>query len=201
MTELESDRAVRTRRRGQVLEEAIFAAVLSELAERGYGTLSMEGVAEAAGTGKSALYRRWKSKQDLVLDTLIHTLPSTTVRAKDTGELRGDLTFLLGRMSRVMETPVGQVMRSVIAEGDRQPQIVHAVDDTLIQPRIKLIYDAFVRAAERGEIETAEGTWIIARTGPALIIQQLLLTGRPPDRAGVAEMIDKVIFPALGLPR
>lgn len=180
-------------------EEAIFAAVLSELVERGYGTLSMEGVAEAAGTGKSALYRRWRSKQDLVLETLTHTLPSTTGSVKDTGDLREDLVFLLGRMSRVMQTPVGRVMRSVVAEGDRQPRIVRAVDENLIQPRIKLIYDAFVRAAERGEIETADGTWMVARTGPALIIQELLLTGRPPARAGVAEMIDTVIFPALGI--
>jgi AcrR family transcriptional regulator len=48
-----------TRRRGQILEHAIFDAVLDQLQTVGYTGLTMEGVAACAHTGKAALYRRW----------------------------------------------------------------------------------------------------------------------------------------------
>ncbi|GAA3156686.1 helix-turn-helix domain-containing protein [Nonomuraea salmonea] len=47
--------------------EAITEAVLDELAENGYARLSMEAVAKRAGVGKSALYRRWASKQEMAM--------------------------------------------------------------------------------------------------------------------------------------
>ena len=46
--------------------QAITDAVLHELAEQGYGRLSMEAVAKRAGVGKSALYRRWASKDEMI---------------------------------------------------------------------------------------------------------------------------------------
>ncbi|MEV7028182.1 TetR family transcriptional regulator, partial [Kitasatospora sp. NPDC093558] len=56
------------RRRGEVLESAIFGATLQQLVTDGYARLTMEGVAAAAQTGKAALYRRWSSKEELVKD-------------------------------------------------------------------------------------------------------------------------------------
>lgn len=50
--------------------DAIISAVLAELADVGYGQLSMDGVARRARAGKSALYRRWPSKQEMVLDAV-----------------------------------------------------------------------------------------------------------------------------------
>ncbi|GDY31741.1 TetR/AcrR family transcriptional regulator [Gandjariella thermophila] len=188
----------RSRRRGEALEEAIHGAVLAELIERGYAGLTMERVAERARTGKSSLYRRWECLESLVLDTLGHTLPSLDSPAPDTGSLRGDLTFMLNRMARVLHEPAGQAMYTLVAAGDRQPAIVRAVDERLIQPRIELLCQGFRRAAERGEIEPSDAWPVIARVGPALIIQEFLLTGKPTDEDGIAMIIDHVILPALG---
>ena len=66
---------VRSRRRGDKLEHALYAAALAELADVGYGRLTMEGIAARARTGKAALYRRWPTKHALVLDALCHALP------------------------------------------------------------------------------------------------------------------------------
>ena len=65
----------RTRRRGKVLEDALYDATLAELADVGYGGLTMEGIAAHARTGKAALYRRWASKHDLVQAALLFALP------------------------------------------------------------------------------------------------------------------------------
>lgn len=65
----------RSRRRGDELLQAIYSAVLVELADTGYGGLTMEGVAARAGTGKAPLYRRWNSKDGLILDTVQQDCP------------------------------------------------------------------------------------------------------------------------------
>src|SRR5271156_4746093 len=67
--------AIRTRRRGKQLEDALYDAALAELATVGYGGLTMEGIAARARTGKAALYRRWSSKHDLVQGALLYPLP------------------------------------------------------------------------------------------------------------------------------
>ncbi|MFJ4215082.1 helix-turn-helix domain-containing protein, partial [Streptomyces hydrogenans] len=50
--------------------EAIRAAVFEELAAVGFARMSIEGIARRAGVGKTAVYRRWKSKLALVLDVV-----------------------------------------------------------------------------------------------------------------------------------
>ena len=59
---------MRHRRRGATLERAIHEAVFTELADVGYAAFTIESVASRARTGKASIYRRWPTKQDLVLD-------------------------------------------------------------------------------------------------------------------------------------
>lgn len=186
-----------TRRRGEALENAIFVAALSELADRGYGGTTMEGIAERAQTGKSALYRRWPNKQDLVLQALLHALPRVNGSVPDTGSLRGDLVQLLVRMTTVLDEPAGRVLRAVIVEG-RHPELVAAIDEQLIQPRIQLIVSAMRRAADRGEISLASPVLLVSQVGPAMIVHRQLLGGGPMSEADVEEIVDRLILPALG---
>src|SRR5438477_13141160 len=83
-----------TRRRGVDLETAILDATLDLLATSGVGSLTMEGVAAAAHTGKASVYRRWPSKEDLLVDAMRHGLPPLD-EGPDTGSLREDLLALL----------------------------------------------------------------------------------------------------------
>ncbi|MGH8921898.1 MAG: TetR family transcriptional regulator, partial [Actinomycetes bacterium] len=85
------------RRRGADLTRAIYRATLEELARTSFEELAFDKIAPLAGTGKSALYRRWSTPAQLVLAAL--TDPSTGFgepTAPGTGSLRGDLTTLLG---------------------------------------------------------------------------------------------------------
>jgi len=67
-----SERPPRQRRRGEELEAALLEAAWDELAEVGFGKLTMESVAARARTGVAVLYRRWPRKDDLVLAALRH---------------------------------------------------------------------------------------------------------------------------------
>ncbi|WP_181763841.1 TetR/AcrR family transcriptional regulator [Streptomyces albidus (ex Kaewkla and Franco 2022)] len=195
-----SGRPAPTRRRGRALEEAIFTAAMEELAEAGYDGATIEGIAERAHTGKSSIYRRWQTKQELVLDALRDALPRLDDPLPDTGSLHGDLLYLLTRMTMVLNAPAGRALRGVIVDG-RHPALVSAIDERLIQPRIQLIVDVMRRAADRGEISSAAPVLLAGRVGPAMIIQQQLLRGWPLSEDGIREVIDYIILPALGAGR
>ncbi|MFD0663561.1 TetR/AcrR family transcriptional regulator [Thermocatellispora tengchongensis] len=83
---------------------AITEAVLDELAEQGYARLSMEAVAKRAGVGKSALYRRWPSKQEMAI-SVISEFSLAQIEVPDTGSLRGDLRATLDTVMRWLTHP------------------------------------------------------------------------------------------------
>src|SRR6266542_3734101 len=93
-----------TRRRGEALERAIFTAVLDQLCTVGYPGVTMEGIAACAHTGKAALYRRWASKEDLIVDALEHVLPSMA-DLPDHGNLRDDMLDVLRRLTSIINSP------------------------------------------------------------------------------------------------
>src|ERR1700685_1894437 len=71
----ELERPVATRRRGAALEHALLDAAWQELQESGYAKLTMERVADRAGTSRAVIYRRWRSRPDLVIAAMRHHQP------------------------------------------------------------------------------------------------------------------------------
>ena len=71
-------------------DQAILAATLRILQEKGYGGLTIEGVAARAGVGRPTIYRRWPSKPALVVAALVQSA-RLAVPVLDTGSLRRDL--------------------------------------------------------------------------------------------------------------
>src|ERR671929_141080 len=84
----------------------IRAAILRLLADVGYGALTMDAVAAEAGVGKATIYRRWRTKQDLVVDTIAE-LNRAEALPPDTGSLEEDLRVMLHTIVGVMNGPTG----------------------------------------------------------------------------------------------
>ncbi len=111
--------------------EAIRAAVFEELAAVGYARMSIEGIARRAGVGKTAVYRRWRSKLHLVLD-IVSALAVQGLPAPDTGSLEGDLRLLYEVTSRALRHPVAsQIIPDLQAEAARNPDIAEAMQKAL----------------------------------------------------------------------
>src|ERR1700722_2444120 len=88
-----------TRRRGATLEHALLDAAWEELQASGYSKLTMERVAERAGTSRAVIYRRWRSRVELVIAAMRYQQPVVAGSSLDTGSLRGDVLALLRRVS------------------------------------------------------------------------------------------------------
>lgn len=190
------------RRRGKQLDAAIVDAVYDELADSGYRALTMQAVAARAGTGKAPLYRRWANKQELILHVLGQQPPAEAEPRADTGNIRDDLITQLAHMSAAMNRPVGQALTNLILElatdRERHPELTSTVIDTLLEPRLDSIMTAMRRAARRGEIRATAVSELLARVGPALIIQQRLYNGTLPTPSEITAIVDTVLLPALG---
>ncbi|MEV5171874.1 MULTISPECIES: TetR/AcrR family transcriptional regulator [Streptomyces] len=132
--------------------EAIRAAVFEELAAVGYARMSIEGIARRAGVGKTAVYRRWRSKLHLVLD-VVSAMAVTGFPVPDTGSLEGDLRLLYEVTSRALRHPVAsQIIPDLQAEAARNPEIAEAFQKALRDGQ-EGVASRIVAAAEgRGEL-------------------------------------------------
>jgi AcrR family transcriptional regulator len=137
--------------------EAIRAAVFEELAAVGYARMSIEGIARRAGVGKTAVYRRWRSKLHLVLD-LVSALAVQGLPAPDTGSLETDLRLLYEVTSRALRHPVaGQILPDLQAEAARNPEIAEALQKTLREGQQSVTRGIVAAATARSEIrDTAD---------------------------------------------
>jgi AcrR family transcriptional regulator len=132
--------------------EAIRGAVFEELAAVGYARMSIEGIARRAGVGKTAVYRRWRSKLHLVLD-LVSAIAVQGLPAPDTGSLEGDLLLLYQLTSRALRHPVaGQIIPDLQAEAARNPEIADALQKALREGQQGVASGIVRAAAARGEL-------------------------------------------------
>ncbi|RFC73984.1 TetR/AcrR family transcriptional regulator [Streptomyces sp. AcE210] len=132
--------------------DAIRAAVFEELAAVGYARMSIEGIARRAGVGKTAVYRRWRSKLHLVLD-LVSAIAVQGLPAPDTGSLEGDLRLLYEVTSRALKHPVaGQIIPDLQAEAARNPEIAEAMQKALREGQYGVANGIVRSAAARGEV-------------------------------------------------
>lgn len=188
------------RRRGDTLVQAIYAATLAELADVGFGRLTMEGIAERARTGKMSLYRRWSTLQELVLDTLTNALEESTTNTPDTGNLREDLIADLKNTREIMNSPIGSVMSTIISERPRYPDLLAAIRSQVLEPRSQIL-QILERSAARGEISHAVITPQVCQAGRSIMIVRHLVQGFPPDDTEIVAIVDRVVLPALGVHR
>lgn len=186
-----------TRRSSAAVERAILDATLAELAVSGYLGLALDRVAKRAGTGRAPLYRRWSSKRDLVADAIAQALPAVDGPPR-TGKLREDLLAYLTQMHRLVDGPAMTSVQVVIAElhDPSAGPLIALVRERVLEPRLQIILDILLAGAGRGEIRAEAATPILAKTGPALLLQHLLMYGTPAPPAVIEEIVDRVILPA-----
>jgi AcrR family transcriptional regulator len=131
---------------------AIRNAVMHELAEVGYGRLSIEAVARRAGVGKTAIYRRWSNKLEMVLE-IVSDVAGRSVPLPDTGSFRGDLQLLMMIVSRALQHRIAsQIIPDLMAEASRNPQIAETLQKALRTHQQSVADKLIGQAKSRGEL-------------------------------------------------
>jgi AcrR family transcriptional regulator len=174
----------------------IRAAILRLLADVGYGALTMDAVAAEAGVGKATIYRRWRTKQDLVVDT-ISDLNREEAISPDTGSLEGDLRAMMHSMVATITGPTGAATLSLLSTVPHQPALAQAFQNGPLAIWRHSFDDMWSRAEQRGEVRHGLAGSIVAETTSALLVQRWLLTGEPVDEDYADRVLETVVLPLI----
>ncbi len=182
-----------TRRRGAALEAALLNAAWDELRTTGYARLTLEAVAERAGTSRPVLARRWRSRPELVIAALRRHRPALSGRVPDTGSLRGDVLALLRRASAALREIGPETLSGLLTDRvaiDSRPRIQAEV----FQIGTGVMAAILKRAAERGEIQDRIPPRVV--TLPTdLFRHEFFVTQSPPEDQAIIEIVDDVFLP------
>ncbi|GAA5107129.1 TetR/AcrR family transcriptional regulator [Nocardia iowensis] len=183
-----------TRRRGAVLEAAILRAAADELIESGYAGLTMDKVAARAGTNKNALYRRWPNR--LALGIAAYRQLTTTVQPPDTGNLRDDVLELLRRANRHWGSPLGAILRELLAAAGGAAELLTQLPDQSVDATAGLWLTVLGRAVARGECAPEALHPRVATVAIVLLRNEFVTRGVPtaPDDV-LVEIVDEVYLP------
>lgn len=161
------------------------------LIEGGAANLSVDGVAARAGVGKATIYRRWSSKEALVLDAI--TTDGSLIDAPDTGTLRGDLEgFYDGLIQRFRESEGSDVLPHLIEAACYDPEVRLSLD-AYIASRQKPLRALLQRAQQRGELRPGTDITVLVDVLVGPTMYRRLLTGGRIDRSFVRKLLDIVL--------
>jgi AcrR family transcriptional regulator len=193
--------AIRQRKRGAALEDAIHDAVFAELTEVGYAAFTIEAVAVRAKTGKASIYRRWETKVDLVIDAFLARFggPDDIV-----GELLADTEaptrdLLVKLATRICEVSdeAGELIRAVACEATRDPELAAAVELKVHRPKHQAFVDLLRRGVDRGEVRPDAACGLYADILPAMLTYRMVLNNQPVTEAEAAQIVDKAVMPLI----
>ena len=127
--------------------------MFDQLAETGYARMSMDAVARRAGVGKAAVYRRWPSKEAMLIDLVGAAIRRNLPEVADAGSLVGDVRGLLGVIvAQTADPRTRRIALDVLVETTRTPELVTALRDVVAQPRRDAAAAVLDRAIDRGEL-------------------------------------------------
>ena len=170
------------------------------MSEVGYTQFSVEAVAARARTGKASIYRRWPTKQELVLDSLCAGLP-TPKECGLASELYAGMTTadalrqVARAINKVLSSPAGDAMRSVKCEAAADPELAREIDRRFQAPRRAAMLELLQRGVERGEVRPEAVCPLVADVLPAVLTHRVILQRERITERDIVEIIEQVIIP------
>ena len=179
------------RPRNPGIDAAVLRATLAALRESGYGRLTLEDVARRAGTTKPAIYRRWPSRQRLVLAALGRRLGE--VRAPDTGCTLCDLDECLKLFVAAFRRMPPGVIGPLFADcaGDRELRA--AFMTALFEPPRAAARETLARAHARGDLRDDVDLDLILDLIGSLVHYRALFGHAPTSDAEIERAVEALL--------
>ena len=173
-------------------DAVLLEAALELLGEGGYASLTMEAVAARAGVGKATLYRRWSSKEQLVVDALA-TLTEPPERVEHAG-VRDQLVGLLEAVRRKAGSRAGQIFPRLIGDAADNPELMRRYREQVLEPRRRRFVAALEQGVEQGlvrpDVDLEHATDLLV--GP-MAYRNLIRNDPPPGPELAARIVDDVL--------
>lgn len=129
---------------------ALLEATAALLAEQGFASLSLEAVAQRAGVGRPAIYRRFSGKAELAATAVSVGLPEMAEPRGRTPRAR--LRHLLDLAFPADATAYVALIGGLMAEHRRHPELIEAFRANVLLPRRAFAKRVFTAEIERGAL-------------------------------------------------
>ena len=185
------------RKRDHSRDAAILDAALAVLAESGYDGMTIDMVAARAGAARATVYRRWATKEDLVLAAVARLSAADTGLGQlpDTGTFRGDVIAMFVPEAAGDQQLRLQVMTALLSLSKTGRRLADAATRAGVGPWIEANRVLMQRAIDRGEFPAADVA-TLARVIPMMCISRAV-QHEPITREFSLALLDGVIIPAL----
>jgi AcrR family transcriptional regulator len=173
-------------------DAVLLEATLGLLAEGGYAGLTMEAVAARAGVGKATLYRRWPSKEQLVVDALA-SLTEPPERLARAG-VRDQLVGLLEAVRRKQGSLAGQIFPRLVGEAMDNPELMTAYRTRVLEPRRRRLAKVLQEGVEQGlvRVDVDLDHAVDLLVGP-MVYRNLIRNDPPPGPDLAGRVVDDVL--------
>jgi AcrR family transcriptional regulator len=179
--------------RGEPVVRGVLAATLAELGRTGYGALRIEDVAERAGVNKTTIYRRWPTKEELVLAALESVITDEHRAPIETGSLRGDLIELGRRALKLLQSPKWRgLLKVVMAEGPNSE--LKAIARSLREARSS---HPLENASSKRELAPGVEPRLVEGLLGSFLLHRVLADQEPVDDALLERVVDVLLYGVL----
>ncbi len=155
-------------------DTAILEAALALFGEVGSEGMTVEAVASRAGVGKATIYRRWPTKDDLIIAAIQGCL--TSVEVPDLGDLRTTLVAMVrGAITLMKTSTAGSIFPQMAGEvAGRTPLGLRYVE-AVIRPRRAMVRSILERSVAEGVLRADLDVALLADVlvGP-IILRKIL---------------------------
>ena len=170
---------------------AVLAATLEILADDGFAALTIDAVAERAGVHRTTVYRRWGTRERLVVDALA-SQSTTEIPIPDTGTIQGDTEAIARMVSANLASPLGRALaQGMVGHGDDDE--IRRVTEEFWRTRFERTDVLVGRAIERRELPEGTDPRLVVEMVVATVWFRSIVTRSPVDDALIAQVADVVI--------
>lgn len=150
-------------------DKAILKATVEILAEEGYKALTIEGIAERAGVGKTTIYRRFSAVEEIIVRAFSEM--NIGMEIPDTGDTREDLlqlsqAFRERSATAVLFPVLGQILGTALTN----PAVLGAFRQHIMVPRQSIIRSIIERGIERGDVRPDVDIDLVTDLIPGVIV-------------------------------
>ena len=170
---------------------AVLEHALAELAESGYLSFNINSVAKRAKVHETTIYRRWPSKEELILDA-VSEFANSQLTTINSGSLAEDLEHNLRSIANLIQTPIGSTLIFLGFTGSTVPEF-KAMNLQLWEERIRIGQTIFEHAIARGEWPQQYDHYLVFSEVVGPLLTHYFLLQRPISEAMIKQRVQSIV--------
>lgn len=186
------------RPRDASLDQAIILATRERLVRDGYSRMTIGDIVADAGVSRPTLYRRWRTKFDLVVDALDYGFRrQAALHSADLDQMSPREAFAeaVRRLDPTYFNPDAMILMGNFAgEANRTPELLEILRRYAVEPRVELIETTLARLQKRDAVHGSVDRHTVATLCFGSYFASFY---RGDTKAGLAERVTALIWPAI----